>query len=400
MTEHTVVCYAFNTDEQTQAIRRPALNVQHVPDISIQPRDDPYLITESQTNVTLTCVTTSANPRVTSLVWTRGVMMVSDSGVYRLPVITQDHAGVYTCSAMNAIGTTTSNITLKVLTSPTSPNIVGFTDVTSSTLTVKWTPSDKGAMANIFNITHGCKGCSALISTAVDLTDKDIYSSTLTNLVPKSQYHVNITAINMAGSSSPLELIVSTSPADTCRSPLEYTSAGSTALLVVGVTLLLIAAAVFGIAIFLYRKSRSCFRSEKQDIPPKPVVFSNVPKTVGDKPQTSQDDRSNYLELDPTDINRPSPYAGLSEGKKEAMIETNRSVQDDSADTHDYLQIQDEEITHSTRLSYSGHHKGREWSRRCGLYDGRNSVQAEKETDASFLMKGEVDYVLYTDCPS
>ncbi|XP_060081921.1 sialoadhesin-like [Ylistrum balloti] len=319
MTGHTVVCYAFNTDEQTQATRRPALNIQHIPAILVSPIDDPYVITEGQKNVTLTCVTTSANPRVTSLVWTREASMVSDSGVYRLPVITQDHAGVYTCSAMNAIGTTTSNITLKVLTSPPSPNIVGFTDVTSSTLTVKWTPSDKGAMTNIFNITHGCKGCSVLGSAAVDLTDEDIYSYTLTNLVPKSQYYVNIKAINMAGTSSPLELIVSTSPADTCRSPLEYASSGSTALLVVGVILLLIAAAVFGISGFLYKKSRSFSRSKNQN--EKSVVFSSVRESIEDKPEASMNCRSHYQELDPSDMNRPSPYESLPKGNKEAVIE-------------------------------------------------------------------------------
>ncbi|OWF43991.1 B-cell receptor CD22 [Mizuhopecten yessoensis] len=343
----TVVCTASNTETQIQSTRQPTLNVRHRPEILISPTSDPYVISEGQKNITLMCTVTSANPNVSSLVWTKEATELSNNGVYNLPVPTTGVAGVYTCSAVNDDGTTSLNITLKVTTLPTTPNIVGFTEVTSSTLTVKWTPNDKGDMANAFNISHECKDCAEAESTSVNLADRgNIYSSKLTNLFPGSEYYVNITAINMAGSSSPLELIVSTSPADTCPSPLEDTSTTSTALLVVGIILVLIAVAVLGISIFVYRKSRLLSKSKnRKGNDQKPVKFSNVQQSKEGKQQEIVEERGHYQELDPNDIQKPSPYSCLSEDNNEAGIETVRgnyeSIHGDSTARHDYIEIKE-----------------------------------------------------------
>ncbi|XP_021366661.1 uncharacterized protein LOC110458977 isoform X2 [Mizuhopecten yessoensis] len=344
----TVVCTASNTETQIQSTRQPTLNVRHRPEILISPTSDPYVISEGQKNITLMCTVTSANPNVSSLVWTKEATELSNNGVYNLPVPTTGVAGVYTCSAVNDDGTTSLNITLKVTTLPTTPNIVGFTEVTSSTLTVKWTPNDKGDMANAFNISHECKDCAEAESTSVNLADRgNIYSSKLTNLFPGSEYYVNITAINMAGSSSPLELIVSTSPADTCPSPLEDTSTTSTALLVVGIILVLIAVAVLGISIFVYRKSRLLSKSKnRKGNDQKPVKFSNVQQSKEGKQQEIVEERGHYQELDPNDIQKPSPYSCLSEDNNEAGIETVRgnyeSIHGDSTASHDYIEIKED----------------------------------------------------------
>ncbi|XP_033758961.1 contactin-1-like [Pecten maximus] len=341
MTRQILACYASNTDVQILATQRPVLNVRHRPEISIFPADDPYVVTEGQTNVTLRCVVTSANPFVTSLGWKKADTTVANIGVFKFPAITAEHAGVYTCSAFNGVGiASTISVTLTILTSPTSPNIVGFTEVTSSTLTVEWTPNAQGDMASVFNITHGCRGCAMIESSSVNLTEKGIYSSTLTNLVPQSQYYVNITAINMAGPSSPLELIVST-PADTCRFPLEVTSPSSTALLVVGVILITISVAVLGISIFVYRKSSSFSRSKnRKENPPKPVTFSNVQQSTEDTQQESVNERADYQELDPSDINRPSPYECLPEGKGEGTENIRDHYESVKVHTtHDYLKL-------------------------------------------------------------
>ncbi|XP_021366651.1 sialoadhesin-like isoform X1 [Mizuhopecten yessoensis] len=343
----TVVCTASNTETQIQSTRQPTLNVRHLPEILILPTSDPYVIPEGQKNITLMCTVTSANPNVSSLVWTREATELSNNGVYNLPVITTGDAGAYSCSAVNDVGTTSLNITLKVTTLPTTPNIVGLTEVTSSTLTVKWTPNDKGDMANAFNISHECKDCAEAESTSVNLADRgNIYSSKLTNLFPGSEYYVNITAINMAGSSSPLELIVSTSPADTCPSPLEDTSTTSTALLVVGVILVLIAVAVLGISVFVYRKSRLLSKSgNRKGNDQKPFKFSNVQQSKEGKQQEIVEERGHYQELYPNDIQKPSPYSCLSEDNNEAGIETVRgnyeSIHGDSTARHDYIEIKE-----------------------------------------------------------
>ncbi|XP_021362688.1 nephrin-like [Mizuhopecten yessoensis] len=189
------------------------LNVRYRPAISIAPLGDPYVITEGISGISLVCTVTSANPSVTSIFWTREVTEVSNTGVYNLPTITPGHSGEYTCSAINDVGTTTESITLVVISSPAEPNIVGITNVSSSSLTVQWSSDEKSSAPSTFNISHRCKHCDLPDSTSIGrTTNEDVYSTTFTNLLPETVYYVNITAINQGGSSSPLDLIVSTTP--------------------------------------------------------------------------------------------------------------------------------------------------------------------------------------------
>ncbi|XP_021377124.1 nectin-3-like protein isoform X2 [Mizuhopecten yessoensis] len=305
-----------------------AVNVRYRPAISIAPEDNPYVITEGQTGISLVCTVTSANPPVTSIIWTREVTEVSNTGVYNLTTITPRHSGEYTCSATNDVGTTIESITLLVISSPAEPNIVGITNVSSSSLTVKWSPNDKSSAPSTFNISHRCKHCEVPDSTSIGrITSKDVYSTTFTNLLPETLYYVNITAINQGGSSSPLDLIVATSPDETCYSSLKDSSSSPTALLVVGAILILISFGVLGFSIFLYRKSRSPARPvDQQEGSPKSVVFSSVLRSDKEREQvTAEENKSHYQELDPRDIQPPSPYESLPEGDDDARIECERN---------------------------------------------------------------------------
>ncbi|XP_069115557.1 sialoadhesin-like isoform X2 [Argopecten irradians] len=340
-----LMCSASNTGEHILANQTLVIKIMHVPDLSVFPTKDPFVVIEGQTNVTLTCVVTGAYPPITYLRWTKNGTTVSNTGVFNFPAITPMHAGIFTCSAYNGVGTPSSkNVTLNILSSPTKPNIIGFTEVTSSTLTVEWKPSNHGYMANIFTITHGCLNCTIIESSFVNMTDSKTYSATLTKLVPQSLYSLNITAVNKAGPSSPLELVVST-PADTCPTPLQRLSPSSVPLLVVGVILITVAVAVFGVSIFIYRKSRS--RSgNQQDIPKIPVKFSRQQQPTIDRQQGHLDinQGNNYQELDPNDFSKPSPYEFLPEGGDESSFPNDRDRYEpvDIGQGHAYLQVCDE----------------------------------------------------------
>ncbi|XP_033758075.1 contactin-2-like [Pecten maximus] len=314
------------------------ITIQNLPYIVISPSTNPFIVAEGQTGVTLQCAATPTNPPVTSISWTKGSTEVSSTGIYNIPTITPGHAGVYTCSASNTIGTTTANITVQVILIPKAPKILGITNVSSSSLTLRWTPSEQVTSDNTYSITYSCEECDVTEKIPVDIENNGGFQlTTLTGLLINTQYYVNITSTNTIGTAVSAGLIAATATFSTCnisgnnftpgtdtvsRTTQETASSTSIALTVVGVVLIVVAIIGFGVSVVVYRKGRSLCRSTRQQGEvQQPVIFSNILHSKEDTTSDRTDDRSHYQELDPKDIGKPSYYDitnGSDTGKNDA----------------------------------------------------------------------------------
>ncbi|XP_021362686.1 uncharacterized protein LOC110456335 [Mizuhopecten yessoensis] len=74
-------------------------------------------------------------------------------------------------------------------------------------------------------------------------------------------------------------------------------------------------------------KSRLPARTaDQQEDTPKSVVFSSVLRSEKEREQVpAEENKSHYQELDPRDIQSPSPYQSLTEGDDGAMTEYERN---------------------------------------------------------------------------
>ncbi|XP_021343376.1 basement membrane-specific heparan sulfate proteoglycan core protein-like isoform X2 [Mizuhopecten yessoensis] len=311
--EHgTYRCTARNdVGESSTAV---VIAVLYRPYLVISPSSNPYIVEEGQTGVTFQCTATNTNPPVTSISWRTGTTTVSSTGIYNLTTISPRDAGVYVCSASNSIGTTTANLTLEVISMPRTPKIFGITKLSSSSLTLKWTPNDQDNSANTFTIAYSCVDCDVTDVMSVDVEGTgDTQFTTLTDLRTNTQYYINVTASNTAGSSVSAELTAVTAPGiiNVCTASQDTVGPTSTAVIVVSAILIVAAVVCFGISVFVYRKARVLNRAAgQQGIVQKPVKFSDVlnPDTI----PAHAEERSHYQDLDPKDIGKPSLYEGTT----------------------------------------------------------------------------------------
>ncbi|KAJ8313318.1 hypothetical protein KUTeg_009104 [Tegillarca granosa] len=131
----TYICTATNTLSPSGAAsvnktdsKSIFIDVTYPPDIRFDPPINPFIVYEGQTKVTIRCHGISANPYISSFIWTDSANTTrNNSNELTFYSVSRSAAGDYTCSASNAVGTTLKTVTLKV---QYAPIIVGMSNRT------------------------------------------------------------------------------------------------------------------------------------------------------------------------------------------------------------------------------------------------------------------------------
>ncbi|XP_069115881.1 uncharacterized protein [Argopecten irradians] len=308
------------------------LTIKYRPYVVISPSTNPLILEEGQTGVALQCAVTLTNPPVSSMVWTRGSTVVSRTGTYSLPPVNPGHAGIYTCTANNSAGTSTANITLEVVLLPKVSELLGITNVSSSSVTLKWLPSEEAVSSNTLSIEYACVECDDMGSIPVDREGhREFQLTTLTDLLSWTQYTVNLTSTNKLGTRVSAGLVVATAPQPTeCITAVPSgqeaaTPSTSVALVAVGVVLIVIGIISLGTAFVIYRKGRLLPRpSLQQDRVKTPVTFSDIIHSENDEQPNRTEDGTQYQELNLNDIGAPSHYDSTTAAEAD-NIDANRT---------------------------------------------------------------------------
>ncbi|XP_069115875.1 uncharacterized protein [Argopecten irradians] len=308
------------------------LTMKYRPYVVISPSTNPLILEEGQTGVALQCAVTLTNPPVSSMVWTKGSRVVSRTGTYGLPPVTLGHAGVYTCTANNSAGSSTANITLEVVLLPTVPELLGITNVSSSSVTLKWLPSEEAVSSNTISIEYVCVECDDMRSIPIDtVSHREFQLTTLTDLLSWTQYTVNLTSTNKLGTRVSAGLVVATAPQPTeCTTAIPSgqeaaTSSTSVAVVAVGAVLIVIGIISLGTAFVIYRKGCLLSRpSIQQDRVKTPVAFSDIIHSENDEQPNRTEDGTQYQELNLNDIGAPSHYDSTTAAEAD-NIDANRT---------------------------------------------------------------------------
>ncbi|XP_050391150.2 LOW QUALITY PROTEIN: hemicentin-1 [Patella vulgata] len=129
----------IKTDSKTVLV-----DVRYPPTVYIEPSTSPYKIIQGN-QLTLTCTVDDSDPQPTSFTWSKdGVSITGQrSSVFRLTSVQRSHAGQYTCTANNGVGTGTStSVQVDVLYPPTvsTPSIYKILESTGLTITCSGNP--------------------------------------------------------------------------------------------------------------------------------------------------------------------------------------------------------------------------------------------------------------------
>ncbi|CAC5419488.1 unnamed protein product [Mytilus coruscus] len=105
-----IYCTAENVDEQSNRTTEKLfkVNVLYPPSVYMEPMYSPFIVQEDQQNIRLSCVVARANPKDAIMYqWTYPAGTVRD-GDLTITTVSKSHYGLYSCSASNFVGTSTS----------------------------------------------------------------------------------------------------------------------------------------------------------------------------------------------------------------------------------------------------------------------------------------------------
>lgn len=133
---------------------------------------------------------------------TRGTLVIEK--------VTTDNWGIYSCQAVNALGTDTSDMTLSGKTRPESPTITGV-ETSSSTAEVTWKFGDDGGL-DLIALTLQYQERSRTEWQEIQIKPPNKVKYIISDLSPDTNYRFRMSARNSLGSSEPSTIHVAKTP--------------------------------------------------------------------------------------------------------------------------------------------------------------------------------------------
>ncbi|XP_033758554.1 uncharacterized protein LOC117340884 isoform X2 [Pecten maximus] len=284
--------------------------------MSLSPPTTSYTMTEGSTLPDITC-TADCRPGCT-FVWTR-----QDNITFTLsPVLSLGHLdiseqGTYTCSARNDQGESSLSVHVVILAGPGK-------SMSLSPPTTSYTMTEGSTLPDI-TCTADCRpGCTFVWTRQDNITFTLSPVLSLGHLDISEQGTYTCSARNDQGESSLSVHVVILDSVDVGCATQESASSTSFALTTVGAVLFVVAIAAFGISVTIYRKARLLRRSNYQDIDPTDMgMTSHYDSTTGAVDTGMRyTERNPYQELDVNDIEAASPYDEIAGVRPTALSDT------------------------------------------------------------------------------
>ncbi|OWF48289.1 Nephrin [Mizuhopecten yessoensis] len=259
--------------------------------------------------------------------------------------LTEEDFGDYTVTIENSLGTTNHTVALLIAGPPLTPLYLLQKRVTSSSITVQWIRGSDEEQVQTFVISYK----SDVIMDYSDLdaipdSQESVMSYTIEGLTPDTTYYIRLYSQNDIGLSDQISANISTNFGDDCTEKLHSTTA---ALISVSVLCVVVVVIAVTLIVVIYRRLLSgCFTGGNNVPPHEQELTQHSIKDTRNEQAQIEESKSHYQELNPNEIQQPSPYEDISGGNEDAITENERKnyepLQGVSV-THEYEQLQVDE---------------------------------------------------------